>query len=248
MTPTRDETIAFLQRVYSEGAASAELQWVHPAQGQDGFMVAHLHGNEGAALRPTYDADKQGSPVFLHAVAVEARLPANAPEYARLAALLHDVVEDTLPCADCGRRSYTISDLREMGYPEEALAIVELLTFEEDKTKPRSERLRDYRAFIQRIVDSGNEWAIRIKQADIMENSSRPRNTLIPRHADMDALNDAERQAFWQQERQREEDHTSKIGYRIVKYTEPLQMLARAICAIEREQGMEPQQPCAVRA
>lgn len=107
--------------------------------------------------------DKAGTDYFLHPAAVWRRLPANAPEYAQHAALLHDIVEDT---------GYTLDYLRLLGYSEETLAIVDLLTKRPDE--------EHYMASIRRIIGSGNEWAIRIKHADISENSSRARLDYLP--------------------------------------------------------------------
>jgi (p)ppGpp synthase/HD superfamily hydrolase len=70
-----------------------------------------------------------------------------------LAALLHDVVEDT---------EYSLSDLSSIGFNEETLEIVDLLT-----KQPGS-----YEENIQRIIDSGNKSAMRVKLADNMVNNS----------------------------------------------------------------------------
>jgi len=70
-----------------------------------------------------------------------------------LAALLHDVVEDT---------EYTLQDLEELGYCDGALAIVDLLT-----KQPGT-----YLENINRIIDSGNRSAMRVKLADNMINIS----------------------------------------------------------------------------
>ncbi len=63
--------------------------------------------------------DRAGEPYILHPLRVMFRLGWDAPEAARIAAVLHDVVEDT---------RVKLHDLRKLGYSEEVLATVELLS------------------------------------------------------------------------------------------------------------------------
>lgn len=71
----------------------------------------------------------------------------NATENEYIAALLHDVVEDT---------DYTFEDLSSMGYSSEVVDIVKLLTKEKGS----------YIFNIMRIVESKNISALRIKISD----------------------------------------------------------------------------------
>src|SRR5687767_8665001 len=83
--------------------------------------------------------DKSGRPYYLHPLRVAMRLmQCTAAE--RHAALLHDVVEDT---------TVTLNDLRELGYEEDVLALVDLLT----RRKPQGE---SHNAYVERIVQSRN--------------------------------------------------------------------------------------------
>jgi (p)ppGpp synthase/HD superfamily hydrolase len=91
--------------------------------------------------------DKSGQPYILHPLRVMLRLEG---EPARMAAILHDVVEDT---------PYTLERLREMGYPPAVLAAVERLTRRSGET---------YEAFIERV--SEDPLAARVKLADLEDN------------------------------------------------------------------------------
>lgn len=142
--------------------------------------------------RHVYRLDKSGQLAFVHPVAVMQRLPEGAPEFVCQAALLHDVLEDT---------PYTLDCLRAMGYAEETLAIVSILTRQEGEP---------YLHFVRRIIDSGNPWAIRVKYADICENSSRPRLALLPDEV---------------------------RGAMIAKYAYPKQMLAREVDRLDRQEA-----------
>jgi (p)ppGpp synthase/HD superfamily hydrolase len=94
--------------------------------------------------------DKVGEPYILHPLRVMFRLGWDAPEAARMAAVLHDVVEDT---------KVKLPDLRRLGYSEEVLAAVELL----------SRRPEDsYEQFIERVLP--NPVARRVKRADLEDN------------------------------------------------------------------------------
>ena len=109
--------------------------------------------------------DKSGRPYFLHPLRVAMRL-ATCTSEERHAALLHDVVEDS---------AVTLDDLRGMGYSEELLALVDLLT----RRKPSGETHRQY---IDRLVASGNAKALRVKLADVYDNMSPARTKSLPRH------------------------------------------------------------------
>ena len=69
----------------------------------------------------------------------------------KCASLLHDIVEDT---------SFTLQDLKELGFNDLVIDTVRLLTND----------LGDYDEFIKRIIESDNILAIRIKIADLLDN------------------------------------------------------------------------------
>ncbi|MDY7231832.1 GTP pyrophosphokinase [Hyalangium rubrum] len=91
--------------------------------------------------------DKVGQTYILHPLRVMMRLETEAE---RMAAILHDVVEDT---------PYTLERLRALGYPEEVLSALECLTKREGET---------YEAFIERIRP--HSLARRVKLADLEDN------------------------------------------------------------------------------
>ena len=93
--------------------------------------------------------DKGGFPYVIHLLKVYS----GVSEYIeKVCALLHDVVEDT---------DVTYDDLRKVGYPEEVINILEILT------KIKGE---DYRDYIERIIKSGNTSAMNIKLSDLRHN------------------------------------------------------------------------------
>ena len=94
--------------------------------------------------------DKVGEPYILHPLRVMFRLGWDAPESARIAAVLHDVVEDT---------AIQLHDLRRLGYSEEVLAAVELLSRRQEDS---------YEQFIERVLP--NSIARRVKRADLEDN------------------------------------------------------------------------------
>jgi (p)ppGpp synthase/HD superfamily hydrolase len=91
--------------------------------------------------------DKAGQTYILHPLRVMMRLETDAE---RMAAILHDVVEDT---------PYTLERLRELGYPEEVLGALDCLTKREGES---------YEAFIERILP--HPLARRVKLADLEDN------------------------------------------------------------------------------
>ncbi|HYH96125.1 GTP pyrophosphokinase [Hyalangium sp.] len=91
--------------------------------------------------------DKAGQSYILHPLRVMMRLETEAE---RMAAILHDVVEDT---------PYTLERLRELGYPEEVLGALDCLTKRDGET---------YEAFIERVRP--HPLARRVKLADLEDN------------------------------------------------------------------------------
>lgn len=128
----------------------------HPDLGQS--IELSIRAHEG-------QIDKSGRPYFLHPLRVAMRLANCTPEE-RHAALLHDVVEDT---------PVTLDDLRNMGYSDEIIALVDLLT----RRKPAGETHNQY---IERLVTSGNAKALRVKLADVYDNMSPARTRSLPPH------------------------------------------------------------------
>lgn len=96
--------------------------------------------------------DKSGLPYVFHPFHVAEQMP---DEETTIVALLHDVIEDT---------AYTIDDLRKMGFSEEVLDALDLMTH--DKNVP-------YMEYVAKI--SENEIARTVKLADLRHNSDLTR-------------------------------------------------------------------------
>jgi (p)ppGpp synthase/HD superfamily hydrolase len=106
--------------------------------------------------------DKAGQTYILHPLRVMMRLETEAE---RMAAILHDVVEDT---------PYTLERLRELGYPQEVLSALECLTKREGES---------YEAFIERVRP--HPLARRVKLADLEDNMDVRRLAAVgPREAE----------------------------------------------------------------
>lgn len=105
-----------------------------------------------AALSHRAQRDKAGAPYILHPLRVMASLGREASENERIAAMLHDVVED------CG---VELRDLRDIGFDEEVVAAVDALT-------KRPEEKDDYMRAIRRVAL--NPIARRVKIADLTDN------------------------------------------------------------------------------
>ncbi len=109
--------------------------------------------------------DKAGQTYILHPLRVMMRLETEAE---RMAAILHDVVEDT---------PYTLERLRELGYPEEVLGALDCLTKRDGET---------YEAFIERVRP--HPLARRVKLADLEDNMDvRRLVTVGPKEAELRA-------------------------------------------------------------
>lgn len=90
---------------------------------------------------------KDGAPYILHPLHLMAQLDDPA---AQLAAILHDVVEDT---------TVTMAELQTLGLPEPVMAALKLLTH--DESLP-------YEAYIRRIAE--DDLARQVKLADLAHN------------------------------------------------------------------------------
>lgn len=109
------------------------------------------------AMRLAFEAhagqlDKCGVPYVSHPLHLAEQMP---DEDCTVAALLHDVVEDT---------DYTMEDLRRMGFPPRALEAVALLTH--DAAEP-------YLDYVARVKQ--NPVARTVKLADLRHNSDLSR-------------------------------------------------------------------------
>lgn len=91
--------------------------------------------------------DKAGAPYILHPLRLMVQMDT---EDEQLAALLHDVVEDS---------DLTLDDLRDEGLPESVLAALALLTHQAGE---------DYEDYVRRIAD--NPLARKVKLADLADN------------------------------------------------------------------------------
>jgi (p)ppGpp synthase/HD superfamily hydrolase len=109
--------------------------------------------------------DKAGNPYWHHPVSVMKRLGEDATDDARLAALLHDVLEDT---------PHTADDLIAMGYPLAVVSAVQILT------RPQGAERPTYMDWIRVVAASGNQIAIRVKIADNEDNSDPARIAALP--------------------------------------------------------------------
>jgi (p)ppGpp synthase/HD superfamily hydrolase len=100
--------------------------------------------------------DRVGQPYILHPLRVMQRVET---DHERMAAVLHDVVEDT---------PHTLDELRALGYPEEVVRAVGHLTRRADES---------YDALIERAAQ--DPIARRVKLADLEENMDLRRLTTI---------------------------------------------------------------------
>lgn len=96
--------------------------------------------------------DKSGMPYVFHPFHLAEQMP---DEETTIVALLHDVVEDT---------EYSLEDLREMGFPEQVLEAIALMTHDEDVP---------YMEYVMQIKK--NRIATIVKRADLMHNSDLSR-------------------------------------------------------------------------
>ena len=114
--------------------------------------------------------DKAGKPYFEHLFRVSLKLD---EEIEQVSALLHDIVEDT---------DVTFKDLLEIGFPLEILEIVKLVTKPNIDTSnmTKEEKLKLYNDEIDKIINSGNIHAIRLKKADMSDNYNKERLSELP--------------------------------------------------------------------
>ena len=114
---------------------------------------------EIAARAHAGQVDKAEQPYILHPLRVMFRV---AGAHERMAAVLHDVVEDT---------SVTLEDLRQQGFPEEVLEAVDVLTKQDGETRTEAAR---------RAVQ--HPIARRVKIADVTDNMDVSRLDQLTEH------------------------------------------------------------------
>ncbi len=113
---------------------------------------------------PANQVDKAGQPYIGHVRRVHLNLCRLFPDASldeQFAALLHDTLEDC---------EVTAEDLRTRGYSEATIIMVEAVT-------KRKDQVISYQERIDRLAKSGNMGAIRVKIADLMDNSNPNRLT-----------------------------------------------------------------------
>ena len=104
--------------------------------------------------------DKTGLPYVFHPFHLAEQM---TDEYTTVTALLHDVVEDT---------DYTLNDLKEMGYPDEVIQALSLLTHDDGS---------EYMEYVKRL--KSNPIARAVKLADLKHNSDLSRYDTIDNQA-----------------------------------------------------------------
>ncbi len=102
---------------------------------------------EIAASAHANQKDKAGAPYILHPLRVMFKVESDIE---RMAAVMHDVVEDS---------EWTLERLREEGFPDEVLHLVDCLTHRDGES---------YDDFIERVCQ--HLPAVRVKLADIEDN------------------------------------------------------------------------------
>ncbi len=108
--------------------------------------------------------DQSGLPKWLHSLEVMKILPDHVSDDVRMAALLHDVIEDT---------AITYQDLQKAGYSATTLEIVALLSHQKEDIS--------YFKYIKNVIEDGlfskpaKHGALLVKYADICHNTSPER-------------------------------------------------------------------------
>lgn len=133
------------------------IQFEHVEGGGAGMMNLEFVRGLSRGLH-CGQVDKMNRPYWKHPVRVALRMGVKATTDERIAALLHDTLEDT-PLITQG--------LQNMGTPAEVMNSIIRLT----RRRPQS-----YDAYITGIVSSGDKLAMRVKLADLYDNTSPSRH------------------------------------------------------------------------
>src|SRR5262245_16241097 len=135
----------------------------YPRQPQQRTSMATLGKAIAIAAQAHQDQyDKAGAPYILHPLRMMLRM---SSETEMMAAILHDVVEDT---------DWTLDQLRQAGFPEEVVQAVECLTHRDREI---------YDEFIARVRT--NAIASKVKLADLEDNMDMRRlRTLTEKDAE----------------------------------------------------------------
>ncbi|MEM6372306.1 MAG: hypothetical protein AAF727_05950 [Pseudomonadota bacterium] len=130
----------------------------HPTIAETAAFAAYVHAGQ---------TDKAGAPYYLHLARVSrhlVRLFRSVTSVERHAAWLHDVLEDT---------PNTANDLKRMGYCDEVISVVQALS------KPADGSMT-YAQWITSIAQGNNQSAMRVKIADLTDNSDPNRLSVLP--------------------------------------------------------------------
>lgn len=148
-----------------------------PTEEETLAIAVRLHGDQ---------TDWGGRPYREHLEAVHANLGPDASEIERKAAYLHDTVEDCLN-PDTGL-PLTAHDLLVLGFRQEIVDIVVLLTLPASSVKPEHNLPREeawalaeenYIAKIEALIAHGNVSAMRVKRADNKHNADPTRDRYL---------------------------------------------------------------------
>lgn len=130
--------------------------------GGNTYTMTLPHAVRLAAAWHSQQLDKAGQPYILHLM----RVCLAVDREFQIPAMLHDIVEDT----QC-----KLLELEFEGVDVQDLNTIHLLTRDREET---------YGEYIQRIVDSGDLGALRIKEADLLDHLSHPIESLEGRYRD----------------------------------------------------------------
>ena len=164
------------EKVLKAWRRSSETITSHTSSGT-GWVIERMHPSKKNKMSTLENAislateshkgqtDKNGDPYILHPLRVMARVQS---ETEKIAAILHDVIEDT---------DYTIENLREKGYSKEVLEAIDCLTKRDGE---------DYDEYLQR--SKSNSIARKVKIADLEHNMDVRRFNIL-KEEDLKRLN-----------------------------------------------------------
>ena len=113
--------------------------------------------------------DKCNVPYVTHLLRVSEKM---GSKDGKVAALLHDVVEDI--------EGVTFDDLRDIGIPLNIIEVLKLVTKKpHDRVFTQDEKLMLYNEEINNIINSNNEIAIELKYSDMSDNFNEERLKLL---------------------------------------------------------------------